>query len=503
MNLDKIKNLKKSDLSISILLVIGIIAVINFFAYQIFVRWDLTQNKVYSISEISKDSAAELDDIVNIKAYFSDNLPPQFIPIRQEVGDLLDEYKNYSKGKVKVEFISPDDDEETMQDLYMKGIPQLTFQVIEKDKAQVAKGYMGMVVSFGKEFEAIPAIQNTKGLEYQITSAIKKVTSKELGTIGFVTSNGTASLNQEVQAALGEVQKLYKIEQVDLSTATEIPSYLNTLVLIGPKEEFTEDQLKTLDKYLVNGGSMLVLYDGMVIGQGLQAEPNNSGLGVLLEKYGVKVNQDLVADVKNTMASFSQGFMTFTTSYPYWPQITNDRFNQDDSAVSDLESLFLQWASSIDVVGNKDNISVLAKSTNRAVRSQGSFDISPNSTPQGEQGQYNFAVSVNGGIQSAYGQTSEATPGRLIVVSDSDFVRTTDPDNITFFQNLVDSLSLGDDLIKIRSKNVSSRPIQEELSDSKRATLRYLNVFGVTVLVFGFGLMRYYMRRRKSFSDEL
>src|SRR3989339_853161 len=161
------KKIKKTDLSITIILFIGIIAVLNFFAYQIFYRWDLTQNKIYSISKVSKKTVGELDDIVNIKAYFSDNLPGQVLNLKQEVADILDEYAAFSNGKIKVEFIAPDSDEETQKELYAAGIPQLTFQVYEKDQVQLVNGYMGIAISHGDKTEAIPAIkENTSDLEY-------------------------------------------------------------------------------------------------------------------------------------------------------------------------------------------------------------------------------------------------------------------------------------------------------------------------------------------------
>ena len=107
MNFNKLFN--KTNSTALIIIVIGILAVVNFFSYNIFYRLDLTQNKDYSISKASKKTVADLKDIVNIKAYFSANLPTQYINLRQEVGDILEEYANYSGGKVKVEFIDPED----------------------------------------------------------------------------------------------------------------------------------------------------------------------------------------------------------------------------------------------------------------------------------------------------------------------------------------------------------------------------------------------------------
>jgi ABC-type uncharacterized transport system involved in gliding motility auxiliary subunit len=90
------------------------------------------------------------------------------------------------------------------------------------------------------------------------------------------------------------------------------------------------------------------------------------------------------------------------------------------------------------------------------------------------------------------------------LVGDSDFLRDSlsgGSDNLIFFQNLVDSLTLDEGLINIRSKGIASRPLQE-LSDGSKASIRYLNVFGLTVLALIFGLWRYYSRRKSRLADE-
>jgi gliding-associated putative ABC transporter substrate-binding component GldG len=498
MSIEKIKKLKKSDLGVSVLLIIGILVVVNFLSYQIFTRFDLTENKAYSISQVSKKTVKELDDIVNIKVYFSEDLPSQFITLRQEVGDILDEYEAYSDGNIRIEFINPDDDESTARELYTKGIPQLTFQTFEKDKAQVVNGYMGMTISFGDNTEVIPVLdKDTSSLEYQVTTAIKKITAEQMATIAFLASNGTANLQQEISSAYQAVSELYSVDIVDLAEQEEIPAAITTLIIAGPKEEFSEAQLETLEAFLARGGNVLALVDGVLIEQGLQARANNTGLESLLAERGVSLENNLVADVRNAMASFSQGFMTFSTNYPFWPKITSDSFNKDNSAVSGLESVVLRWASSLDIASEQEeNIIPLAYTSPKAWQEKDKFNLNPqqNIRKSGDQ-KFTLAALIEAGQEGE---------GRIIVVGDSDFiVNNNNADNLTFFQNLVDSLSLDDDLISIRSKTVTSRPIQEDLEDGTRGFIRYANIFGVTIVVLVFGMTRYYLRRKSRFIDEL
>lgn len=510
------KTKQKFNFSVTVAIVIGIIIVINFFSYQIFHRFDLTQNKEFSISKVSKKTVGELKDIVLIKAYFSKNLPSQYLNVRQEVGDILDEYQNYSNGNIRVEFIDPADNADMEQELYMLGIPSLQFNVLEKDKYQMVKGYMGMAISFGDKKEAIPVIQDTNSLEYQITTAIKKVTSKQAAKIGIISGYGCASAESDLAAAYKKLQELYEVQTVDLKTQKEIPSELMSLIIPGPKEKIPENDLKKINAYAMKGGKLLVLLDGVKIDQGLSADVNDTNLNTLLDKYGLRVNKDLVLDTQNGMASFNQGYVTFSTNYPYWPKVTKEGFDQDNAAVSSLESILFPWVSSVEIL--RDNLdknaktSYLANTTDRAWHTTENFDVTPQmgSMPQGERKKYALAAMITGTLNSAFPNEKDlpkqAENSRIILVGDSDFttdnfIRNT-PDNLIFFQNLVDSLSLDDDLISIRSKGVSERPIKE-LSDGARAAIRYANVLGITLIVVCFGFIRYNIRKKKRFVEEL
>jgi len=500
---------KKTNLGLTIIIVIGILIVVNFFSYNIFYRFDLTQNKDYSLSKASKSAAADLKDIVSVKAYFSADLPSQFLNLRQEVGDILDEYASYSGGKIKVEFIDPKDDQATAQELYSAGIPQLQFNALEKDKYQVINGYLGMLIKYGEKSQAIPVIENTKDLEYQITSAIKKLTNSDIASIGFWQGNGAADATQEVGAAYKKLGEIYNVSLVNYATDKKIADDLDTLIIIGPKEKFNDDELKAIDAFLMGGGSLVILADGVNVEQGLLANKNDIGLNKILESYGVKLNQNLALDVNNGLASFSQGFVTFSTNYPYWPKVIKSGFDQNNPAVGRLESLILPWVSTIDVKLDKVKdmaVSYLALTSDRAMAVSDNFKLQPQAQISGEvRGKFNLAVGLTGKFSSPFNKTN-SKPGHLILVGDSDFIRDNFlqnyPDNLVFFQNVIDSLSLGGDLISIRSKGVTERPVKE-ISESVKTTVRYANIFGLTVVVVLFGVIRYFLRRKTRFEDGL
>jgi len=507
MNLNNF--LKKTNLSLTIIIVIGILIVLNFFSYNIFYRFDLTQNKDYSLSKASKQAAASLKDIVSVKAYFSADLPSQFLSLRQEVGDILDEYASYSGGKIKVEFIDPKNNQATQQELYSAGIPELQFNALEKDKYQVINGYLGMLIKYGEKSQAIPVIQDTKDLEYQITSAIKKLTSSKIASIGFWQGNGVADVKKEVSAAYKKLGEIYNVAAVNYATDKKITDGLDTLIIIGPREEFNDDELKAIDAFLMSGGSLVIFADGVKVEQGLLANKNDTGLNKILQSYGVKLNENLALDVNNGLASFSQGFVTFSTNYPYWPKVIKSGFDQNNPAVSRLEGLVLPWASTIDVITDKTKnmaVSYLAVTSDRAIAVADNFKLQPQTEISGgTRGKFNLAVALTGKFVSPFNNASSKA-GHLILAGDSDFIRDNFlqnyPDNLVFFQNVIDGLSLGSDLISIRSKGVTERPVKE-ISESVKTVVRYANIFGLTIMVVLFGVIRYFLRRKIRFEDQI
>jgi len=360
MGLLKNKNFfKKSDKYLTAVIVIGLLVVINIISTQIFFRGDLTAAGDFSISKISRRMAANLDDIININVYFSKNLPAQYLNLQQEVTDILAEYANYSNGKIKVKIIDPATLADAQKELGDKGIPTLQFNTVHNDEFKVVNGWLGIVIEYGGKSEIIPVISDTQNLEYQITSAIKKLVSKSLPTMGIVTSNKTIKISDTaktgetlISEAYAKLAGLYQIKMVDLSK-DNITDDISTLLIAGPKEKFTEAELKKIDAFVMKGNSLILLADGINVISGVRAEKNDLGWEKLLGGYGLKLNNNLISDTSNGRASFSsnsaQYTMTYMMNYPLWPKILPNNMDKANVMVANLQSLIFPWVSSIEV----------------------------------------------------------------------------------------------------------------------------------------------------------
>ena len=217
------------------LVILGIVLAINFLSKRFFNRLDLTENKMYTISKSTKKKLKELDDVVRIAAYFSKS-PVQVSRIRGEVKDMLDEYDAFGSGNLKIDFLPIGDDEDFKQNLRFMGIPEVQVNVREKDKIEVANVYMGIAILYEDKKEVIPVIQNTSSLEYDLTSAIIKLTNKETSTIGFLAGHDEFDINAQNNAQLRqELAKQYEIQKVEIKGGKPIDEKISTLVVAGPK----------------------------------------------------------------------------------------------------------------------------------------------------------------------------------------------------------------------------------------------------------------------------
>ena len=522
-----------------ILVVFGIIVLINFLSSRRFVRADLTAEKRYTISQSTKKVLKRLDDIVTIDAYFS-RQPARVAQIRQSVRDMLEEYRAFSKN-LQINFIDPAAEEEAQkQKLRFMGIPEVQVNVIEKDKAELANVYMGIAILYADKKEVLPVVQTTANLEYDLTSAILKVTSKEVKTIGFLTGHDEIDVFDQAFGPLRqELSKQYDVRKVPIDAGKAVDADVATLVIAGPKKELTEREKYEIDQFIMRGGRVCFLIDPILIQyQGLNVSPLKTGLNDLLEHYGAKLNDNLVLDVSMGQLVYSQGFMTVTTGYAYFVKVlkeyryrtgeTSDGLSQDSIITNQLESLTLNWASSLELLPQEDasvEAIALAKTSRGGWTAQSPYNISPTDRqfqpPASVQQAHTVAVSLSGVFKSFYAgkaippvessESDEAVTAKpaeeerttktdseatqIVVVGNSQFLQQSQRDGQLFFLNTVDWLTLGEELINIRSHGATNRPLKE-ISESEKFFLKFISIAGVPILVVAFGLVRFFLRRR-------
>ncbi len=506
-----------------IIIVAGILAVINFASYKHFIRWDLTQGKEFTLSEASKKVVAQLNDLVNIKLYFSEKLPPSLLNLKLQIKDLLEEYEVYAKGNLEIEFINPQTNPETENKMRMIGIPKLQLNVIEKDRAQIANVYMGMAIFYEDKKEAIPFVKSVRNLEYEITSRIFKIVRSQVKTIGFLAGYGAHSIDGGYQAIGKFLKKEYEVKEVKITDGKIIPENVDTLVIAGVKEHLAEEAKFAIDQFLMKGGKLIFLIDAVELeGGALSARPLETNLDDLLEQYGIRVRKDLVLDKSNTYATFSSGVHRFMTPYPFWVKVLKANFNQEHSITNRLESMVLPWTSSLELIEGADSskdVTILARSTPFVQRQEKIFNISPQQKlflGEKQKEGYPLSVLISGKFKSLFSDRKVPETGssdgnekeaikesqntQILVVGNSFFLDngfiSQFPGNQIFFLNAIDWLNVGENLIGIRSRRATDRPLQE-ITEKSKAAIKFIDTFGVAFLIILLGLAYYYRRKKR------
>lgn len=521
----KVKEIKRSFMDMKfnskIILIALILLMVNFVFGRLFFRLDLTENSQYSLSSATIKILKKLDDRVNIEAYFSDGLPERVQNVRNQLRDLLEEFRARSSGSLQFKFVDPGKDPTTKQRLRMKGIQEVNLNVFEEDKSSVARVYMGMAIHYQDKHESIPVIERADDLEYQIITAIRKMSAKETLTLGYTSGRGERDIDKDLPPLARALRKQYDLKKVELSNGP-VDENVKTLIVFGVREKYQDAEIYYLDQFIMRGGKVFFGLDQVTFGQqnkmGLMGKPIDTGLDPLLSHFGIKVEKNMVLDLRCAQAPFRTSFGTLVQHYPLWPKLID--FNKDVAMVNRIDSLVLQWASSVTPVKKKGIESkILVRSSDQSWQQQGFFNLDPQFASKPSPGSalksFDMAILSQGsfesffnnkpipeGVENVEGRISKTENSRIIAVGDSEFIiyglqARRQTGNINFFLNSIDFLTLGDDLIGIRTKKKLDRPLEPQVrqSDYLRSFLKALTIFLMPFGVIMIGVFRFIKRR--------
>ena len=201
---------RKSVFNFLILLTVVLIA-INFLSDRYFFRLDFTSDKRYTLSKATIDIFKSIDKPITVKAYFSENLPPDIAKTKRDFKELLIEFANRSNGKVVYDFVNPDEKEEKEQEAIQNGVQPVMINVREKDQMKQQKAFLGAVIQMGDRKEVIPFMQPGSAMEYSLASNIKKLSVSEKPVIGLLQGHGEPATSR-YSASSNALSVLYNIE---------------------------------------------------------------------------------------------------------------------------------------------------------------------------------------------------------------------------------------------------------------------------------------------------
>jgi gliding-associated putative ABC transporter substrate-binding component GldG len=492
-----IKVMKRKNVITQLLIFLAIILIINMISEQIFIRLDFTSDKQYTLSKATKDILVDLNDVITVTAYYSEDLPPQLIKSRKDFVDLLVEYENRSVGNIVYEFINPNKSEEDEMKAQQAGISPIMVNVRERDQVKQMRAYMGVILQMGDKQEIVPVIQPGSGMEYSLTTAIKKLSLVDKPKIAFIQGHGEPTPNASVQL-LQQLSVLYDIEPYTISDTAEIPKYYKTVTIIDPKDTISEDHIRKIDNYLSTGGAVYIAYSnlqGNLNNAYLQAGPDIGIKSWLLEK-GISLNDFYVIDANCGAVTVRQQQGPFVINsqvqFPYFPIITNFA---DHPAAQGLESVILPFVSSISFTPQDSAVNIMPlayTSENSGVITPPAYvDINKNWNENDfRDGSQVIAIAAEGPLAGELNAKLVLIPnGQFAVNGEGQQQQQVNEDNVNFATNAIDWLSDDTGLIGLRTKGVTNRPLKQ-LEDTEKSLIKYSNVILPIILILVIGFIR-------------
>ncbi len=528
--------------------VVGAVVLVNLISTRFFARADLTEAKTYTISDESKQLVKNLPDYLNAKLFISKDLPPELQSAGRYVRDTLSEYANASN-KFRWEAIDPGADEKLQQEATACKVESLQIQVLREGKFEMGNYYLGLCLQYSDQTESIPQVARPEGMEYQITSLIKRMTQKKR-KIAFTTGHGEADSNQGFAALKEDLEKEYELTTVNPSSAS-IDADVDLLVVGGPKQAFDEKGLREIDGFLMKGKGVIFLVDGMAMSspnaQGMNmgamaqmkmGQPNNHGMDKLLEAYGFKVGQDFIFEPQsNTIGVVNVNGRAMPMNAPVFV-VAETEEHKDLSVLAGLRGVVLPYPSSLELVGplkdgkaSDGKLWTLAKSTKEAWRHTEFFMLTPttNFEPKGDRGPFGFGYAYEGNLKTAFPDAAGAPPAppagdaakapqaakvRMVMIADSDFANdefvgmSRHPllqayaTGAALMFNAISWAVEDETLTPLRNKTLAPRPITLD-SPGQAAALTWANVLGLPLAFCAFGFVRWRVRRARRTSMKL
>ncbi|MGH7540761.1 MAG: Gldg family protein [Gemmatimonadota bacterium] len=477
---------------------VGLAIVASLAGAQLRGRIDLTPGNLYTLSPATRELLRGVDDLVTIRLFRSDEIPPQFAAVARDVEDLLRDFDGTGGDDVTLIRQSPDDDPGAREEARGLGIQPVQFNVFGEAEFQVREGYLGIAIQYADRTETIPFVSDTRDLEYRLASTIHSITRERRPAVAFLGGHGETDASA-LRGAAARLHDEYRIETLLIdSLITEIPDSLDVVVVNGPSAPLDPRDGELLGAYLQRGGGLFLLHPGPEIDrQRLMAMPAfHPVLDSLLQSWGIRIPPTLVYDVRarqNVQIPGPGGFVV-VTPYPLWPY---GQPTAGHTISRDVDPIPVRWPTTLEIEEPLDSTAVIPLLTTSEYGGQLGLPVSVEARQD-----WASLISIEDLGPQLLGAAVLGTPeigdGRLVVtasasMADEQALASGGP-GLVFFQNAIDWLAEEDALIAIRSKDRAPPQLLFE-SELARDAAKYGNLIGVPLLFILFGMIRLARRR--------
>ncbi len=477
---------------------------------------------------------------ITLTLYLSDSLKKFGISGLDQADSIIknsfDKLNQENMNRLEYQVVSPNASEAViLAEKY--GLQVIQYQ---DESGNISKAALGLILENGDKFYQLPLqiqqslfgymITGLENVEQSVREGLQSLLSN-ITSIGYITGHGEKGLSDENAAQYfnSMVSGMYELVEIDLNKEN-IPAGMNSIIINGPENDFTEEELYKVDQFVMRGGNVLFFIDGMVQDPnaqytgGQQFNPNQLNISRLLDSYGVKVENNLVMDT-NCYVSQNSNFGTLNL---YWvPSLQKNQLAKKNVITNNLGYVFMIQSSALDASAAKENkdakVTVLAKSSDQAWTKSENIMLNPMVlTPPTDKSQlqsYDLAVLLEGKFKSAFEKapetkqtddegnplpegnlstsshiSSSVMAGKIFVVGSSTVTsrQVIDENGTTpiamFLMNTIDYMNGNEDLCTMRSKSLSVNTLTIK-SPAAANFWKYFNQYGLVVILIIVGLL--------------
>ena len=572
----------KSNKYITTALLIVLVLFINILSS--FINWnvDLTADKKYSFANASTTIINSLDDKLFIKVYLEGDFPAEFKKLQKSTEDLLKRFKAIGNKNIDFEFINPNKVANDIEKLALfKQLVKLklspTDLEIKKDGKQVNQIiFPGAIIYYKDKQSAVHFLKQSpgetpgsnintsiEGLEYEFVSAIEHLTKNRLTKIAFLEGNGELSEQQVydiTESVLDDNFNLsyyYKVDRFNIKefaidSTTMLPdlsrqlALLNTykaIIIAKPTIPFNNLDKLLIDQYIMQGGKVLWLVDG--VKASMDSLQNKSGTFIAtknvlniedqLLRYGVRINANLIEDLRSTKIPIITGYSNNKPQQSYfsWPYSALLVSNSNHPISKGLDGIKCEFVSSIDTIKNNIRKTILLHSSKESRLNPAPSKISlgilenPPTTNSYNKEFLSIAILLEGEFESVFKNKlvqknkqiqfiEKSVSTKMIVVSDGDMIandlsnsggiyplgydkniKFTYPGNKHFLINAVQYLCGDNALSHLKVKELGLRMLDKKKIQKNKLIIQLINIALPILLLLIFALFFVRYKKRK------
>ena len=319
-----------------LLFIFGGIILLNIIASLISFKFDMTKDHRYSLADGTENFLSKKENIesrISIKIYLEGNLPSEITNFKNALKSKLKDFKSVAGNRIEYIFIDPNNGSKEVQNeffaqLYDRGqgiLPmEISYlkdgeqrQVMIWPGAKISYSFNGIIKESTIQFlpgtkpgspyglaQMSDVIQNAhNNLEYNLISAIRRITQKEKKRIAFLHGHEELNLNQTIRAR-ALISPYFSITDVNLNDSIAALEDVDGLIIADPQTPFSMKDLYIIDQFVLKGGKLMCFMNTLHLEEdtlNTQGYVNtlrkNLKLENMLFDYGIKLNENYVIDV--------------------------------------------------------------------------------------------------------------------------------------------------------------------------------------------------------------